>query len=243
MSYLAFDLDALKMVPDAARAAGLPDAELGYGLLRLWSYCWTVKTDLVKPAHLVGFFGGDSGRVTAGLEAFGFLQADPDGLRVKGVEKYLRIRKAQSEAGKSKATNLNSSQDIATGSPQAQPELSSPTAQALTASSEQRAPNSEQRTPNIIPLPKKPENRFESGEAYFAWLQHERLEAGFVTEKPPQGLGGWFSEVMLELNGDGARLDATVRAFAKDDFWRKRNAPMRGLMSKWRDYVPRAVAS
>lgn len=242
MSYLAFDLDALKLVPDAARSAGLPDAELGYGLLRLWSYCWTTKTDVVKPAHLIGFFGGDSARVVAGLEAFGFLQTDPNGLRVKGVEKYLRIRKAQSEAGKTRAAELNSSAATAGSSPPAEQQVSRPTVPPLTASSEQRTANTEHPAA-VVPLPPKPENRYESGEAYFAYLQHERHEAGFVTEKPPAGLSGWFSEVMLELNGDHARLDATVRAFAKDPYWRAKNAPMKGLMAQWRRYVPRAVSS
>lgn len=95
----------------------------------------------------------------------------------------------------------------------------------------------------VVPLPPKPENQYASGEAYFAWLQHDRHENGFVTEKPPPGLSGWFSEVMLELNGDHARLDATVQAFARDKYWRDKGAPMRGLMSQWRKYVPRAVSS
>lgn len=96
---------------------------------------------------------------------------------------------------------------------------------------------------SVVPLPQKPADRFESGEAYFAWLQNERHEAGFVTEKPPMGLSGWFSEVMLELNGDRDRLDATVAAFGRDPYWRKQNLPMRALMKKWRDYVPAARAS
>ena len=56
MSYLAFDLDALKMVPDTARTAGVDDSTIGYGLVRLWQYCWLAKTDQVKPIQLSGFF-------------------------------------------------------------------------------------------------------------------------------------------------------------------------------------------
>ena len=38
MPYIAFDLDALKHVPDAARAADAREADVGYGLVRLWAY-------------------------------------------------------------------------------------------------------------------------------------------------------------------------------------------------------------
>lgn len=250
MSYLAFDLDALKLVPDTARAADVPEAVIGYGLLRLWGFCWTAKVEHVEGSHLRGFFQApDYQLITDALCAFGFLERQPNRFRVRGAERYLRVRKARSEGAKKTNEKRWSEvakppQEIAPASLERQLSDQQPSPPvALTPSSEQRAPNTEHRAAIVVPLPKKPENRFESGDAYFAWLQHERHAAGFVTEKPPAGLGAWFSEVMLELNGDGERLDATVRAFAKDAFWRQRNAPMRGLMAKWRDYVPRAVAS
>ena len=104
MPYIAFDLDALKHVPDMARAAGCREDVVGYGLVRLWAWCWTEKREDVTDTHLRGFFGADVGAV---LEAFGHLAGSPSGWRVRGAEKYLRIARAQRESGKNHAVNLN----------------------------------------------------------------------------------------------------------------------------------------
>ncbi len=106
MSYLAFELDALKMVPDAARAAGLSEPVLGYGLVRLWDYCWTAKTDRIQPAHLTGFFGGEPTKIADALGAFGFLESDGLGFRVRGAARYLRLHLGQREGGKKSKGNL-----------------------------------------------------------------------------------------------------------------------------------------
>ncbi len=106
MPYIAFELDALKHVPDAARSAGLPEADLAYGLLRLWNYCWSKKTDHVSAAHLTGFFGGDPTRVASAMGAFDFLEADLEGFRVRGAARYLRISEGRSKGGKAASKNL-----------------------------------------------------------------------------------------------------------------------------------------
>lgn len=156
MSYLAFDLDALKMVPDCARSSGLSEAELGYGLVRLWSYCWTVKTDRVKPAHLGGFFGGpDRSALICALIAFEFLEGDAEGnYRVRGADRYLRITDAQSRGGKRAKNNLRrgtSKPEVEPGTSPGclpgvageQPEVSRESAPALTPNTEHRTPSSE----------------------------------------------------------------------------------------------------
>lgn len=149
MSYLAFDLDALKVVPDAARAAGVSEAQFGYGLVRLWSYCWTAKTENVKAAHLRGFFEApDFSAVTGSLEAFGFAERTlGETYRVRGAERYLRVRKAQSDGGKAASGNLKQNATPPGTPPPAgspgKPEVSRTTSPALTPNSEQRTASSE----------------------------------------------------------------------------------------------------
>lgn len=96
----------------------------------------------------------------------------------------------------------------------------------------------------LLPLPKTPDDPFANGDAFFAHMQLDRHSAGLVTEKPPQGLNGWFSEMMLEFNGNREAVELTVRNFARDPYWRKENLPIRALMKNWRKYAPqRRVAS
>lgn len=104
-------------------------------------------------------------------------------------------------------------------------------------------PSEEERP--TTPLPNLPDDRFASGSAYFAWLQHERHAEGFVTEKPPHpnDLGAFWSEVMLEFNGEGELLDAAVAKWAADPYWRERGLPFRGLMKQWRSYAPKRRAA
>ena len=254
MSYLQFDLDALKRVPDAARAARCTEESLGYGLVRLWQYCWTEKVDTVSDTHISGFFGGgDEIRVSASLIAFKFLERTPEGLRVRGADKYLRITEAQSKAGKANAKNLRRGAEVVPEETRAgagtQPGATRESSPALTASSEQRTASTEHRKEEepppqkIIPLPPKPDNPFANGSSFFAFLQQERRAAGYATETPPRGLDAWFSEMMMELNGDTDRIQGTVAAFARSEYWKPKNLPIAALMSKWREFVPRKVGA
>lgn len=104
MSHIAFDLDALPLVPKVARSAGIGEAVVGWGLTQMWEWCWREKTDRVTTNHLRGFFGAELGAI---LVDFGFLEAVGSSLwRVRGAARYLRITAAQSEAGKKHAGNL-----------------------------------------------------------------------------------------------------------------------------------------
>lgn len=104
MSHIAFDLDALPLVPKVARSAGIQEAVVGWGLTQMWEWCWREKTDRVTTNHLRGFFGAELGAV---LVDFGFLEAVGSSLwRVRGSARYLRISQAQSEAGKRSKGNL-----------------------------------------------------------------------------------------------------------------------------------------
>lgn len=103
MAYIAFDLDAFSLVPQVAQAADVQPSIIGWGLAQLWQWCWRAKADAVTLTHLKGFFGSD---VSDALVTFGFLERSSGGFRVRGAGRYLRIHKAQSEAGKKAIGNL-----------------------------------------------------------------------------------------------------------------------------------------
>lgn len=97
-SYLAFELDALNVVPDVAVAGGTTPGVVCYGLLRLWAWCFREEVEVVHQVHLKGFFGVD---LEVPLEAFGFIVAiDDKHWRVCGAERYLKVKAAQREGGK-----------------------------------------------------------------------------------------------------------------------------------------------
>lgn len=108
MSYIAFDLDALNVVPDVASACGLPPGDVAHGLLKLWAWCFREKTDMVSTTHLSGFFGGKA--AGGALEAFHFLEAEGTNWRVRGASRYLRIAAGRSKGGKAASANLKRGQ-------------------------------------------------------------------------------------------------------------------------------------
>ena len=97
MAYIAFDLDALNIVPDVAAAAGITPGAVAHGLLKLWAWCFREEVEVVSEVHLKGFFGVDLG---PSLEAFGFLARVDLGWRVRGAARYLKIKAAQRDGGR-----------------------------------------------------------------------------------------------------------------------------------------------
>lgn len=257
MAYLSFEFDALDLVPNVARVAGISESEVAYGLLHLWRYAFREKTDSITRTHLAGFFPGDHGRVLTALETFGFIALPVDGVvRVRGAERYLRVSEAKRKGGKARAANatraggkLAAAGDstsrppayagevlASAGEPHQQPP-------ALTANSEQRTANLKAEAVVAPPLPpKKPDDPFTSGAAYFAHIQHERMEGGLAREKPPHPnkLSSWWSEALMELNGDAKSLDDAFSDFTKDPYWKQTSPPFpfSAFMSQWRNYVP-----
>lgn len=148
MSYIAFDLDALNLVPSVAAAAGVRAGDITHGLLQLWAYCFRNEIEVVSEVHLKGFFGVDA---APSLEAFGFLEAHNDEWRVRGAQRYLRIKNAQREGGKKGRARSSSvigkaevGAEVDPGSTSRSTSRStSGSAQALTPSTEHRAPNVE----------------------------------------------------------------------------------------------------
>lgn len=159
--YLAVSLDAVNHAADLGRASGLTEEAAGWGLVRMWAHAFRSKVDMVTPAQVSGFFGGDVARVAVALIAFGFLEARGADFRVKGADRYLRLHEARRKGGLAAAKNLvpgarhrkrksiGSSRDAAEKQPEVQPGLLS----ALSPSTEHRAPSEKQR---IAPAPPSP---------------------------------------------------------------------------------------
>lgn len=97
--YIPFNLDALSCAPDVARSAGVTEDSVIAGLARTWAWSFKHKKDLIDKTQVKGFFGSNPDALVGPLASFGFIEPTPDGVyRVKGAERWLRIRKAQSEA-------------------------------------------------------------------------------------------------------------------------------------------------
>lgn len=158
-AYIAFDLDALNVARDVGNACGLDEAHVTHGLLRMWSWCFRSKTDLVESDHIKGFFGVDA---CGALTAFGFLSPAGEAFRVRGADRYLRISEARRLGGLNSRKNLKqfapkkpvsrrASRASAPGAAglkaEVQPGLSSGSTPALT-------PNTEHRTPNTSLKPR-----------------------------------------------------------------------------------------
>ncbi len=124
--------------------------------------------------------------------------------------------------------------------------------EALAALADRRKPVPEDEGPNAELLraitggfaPPPPQI---SGAGFFAWVQDERVKAGFGREKPqhPAKLGTWYAQALLELNGDDGRLRAAYDGFTRNSHWETAQPPwpFNAFIANWRDYVGRKPAS
>lgn len=84
-----------------ARAANVNEDRVLAGLNRLWHWAWVQKNDVIDVGQLAGVFGGERiDALAAAMVAQGFLEARPDDWRIRGAERYLRIRKTRSDNAK-----------------------------------------------------------------------------------------------------------------------------------------------
>lgn len=113
---------------------------------------------------------------------------------------------------------------------------------AVPSRAEPSKPEEEAKTP---PPPKRPDDQWASGEAFFAWLQCERVDGGYVAELPPnhRALGAFFSQFLGELNGDTERALATVKAWLRSAHWKEKKYPFASFMKLWREFVPRKTVA
>lgn len=106
MSYIAFELDAFNQVPLVATVTGLKPSDITHGLMTMWVYVFRSSVDRVTDLHIDAFFGAK--KIAPVLATFGFLEADGDGWRVKGGDRYKRVREMRSKAGKlGRAAQIN----------------------------------------------------------------------------------------------------------------------------------------
>lgn len=142
MPYIAFELDAMARAENVARARSLPDTVVKGGLLNLWAHCFRETTDDVTRVQVQAFFGHD---VAADLEAFGFLEVRGLAYRVRGAERYLRLKKAYAK-GAAKTNALRRRPKASDSVAIASPGVRSETPSHRAASSEHRTATTEEKT-------------------------------------------------------------------------------------------------
>lgn len=238
MSYIAFDLDALNVVPSVASAAGLRVGDVSHGLLTMWAWCFREETDVVSAVHVRGFFGADCADA---LAAFGFLSAAEDGFKVRGADRYLRIKQAQREGGKKgRAASLSpvgTSGETSRSTSRSTSWSTLKSEQALTPSTEHRTPNTEHQGEEAPPPPqpvvaafelKKPDIEAIDGwgkEDFWRAAEITRRDSGFPPERWPNpvALSRWWGEAQ-QATDTRTLADAFVR-FTQDKHWRAASPP------------------
>lgn len=161
MSHIAVDLKVIEVhAPMVARVLEEPVAITLGGLNLLWHRCWSTQQATISRIGLAGIFGIE--RIDLRIEALidaGFLTPEGDTFRVRGAEKYLRIREGNSRGGHAAKGNLRKGHKPGPkpgpkpeGEPGTEPEATREGAggepgnlpgsiPALTPSTEHRAPN------------------------------------------------------------------------------------------------------
>jgi len=271
-SYIAFELDALNVVPSVAAAAGMRPSDVSHGLLMMWAWCFRESAERVTAVHVRGFFGTDC---CDALTAFGFLKPDSDGFVVRGADRYRRVSEARSAGGKKASGNLKRGTQRPTTQPGLEPgdfPGSLPAAAgdqpgnapgslpALTPSTEHRAPNTESKAAEKDQPPPKtlalaafaiegpdPE-RMESWSAQEFWkaFELERRANGFPPEKwpAPNSLRDWWTEARGAF--DVRVLGMAASNYYRDAHWQQARppCPWAGFAKQWAKFLPRkAVAS
>jgi hypothetical protein len=255
VSYIAFELDALNVVPSVAAAAGLRVGDVSHGLLTMWAWCFREKTQHVTAVHVRGFFGSDC---VDALSAFGFLQADAEGLRVRGADRYLRVSEQRRTAGKARAASAGRAAGRLTSDTPAADQRATSGGPALTPSTEHRAPNTEHLEAAVQPQPKPlaittfvieapdPE-AIESWTAQDFWraFETERRAAGYPPEKwpHPNSLRDWWQEARGAF--DVRVLGMAAESYHRDPHWMSRlpACPWAGFAKQWTKFIPRKAAS
>ena len=123
MSHIAVDLKVIEVhAPAVARVMEEPVAVTLGGLSLLWHRCWSTQQDTISRIGLGGIFGME--RIDLRIEALadaGFLEPLAEGFRVRGAQKYLRIRQGNSKGGKAASGNLKRGTRKAGREPEGEP--------------------------------------------------------------------------------------------------------------------------
>jgi hypothetical protein len=101
MAYIQVELMAIEHADFVAQALGCKRVEVLGGLVELWQFSWKRGTDIHQANALQAWFAFEPSKTLSVLEAFGFVEDFKDGtFRVRGAERYLRIREKRAEAGR-----------------------------------------------------------------------------------------------------------------------------------------------
>jgi hypothetical protein len=149
VSHIAVDLKVIEgLAASVARASGLDEDRVGWGLVRLWHHCWVSRNEQLTRARLAGIFGASNlDPLLEALTTFGFLEAMEGGWRVRGAHKYLRVQEGRSRGGKLASGNLKrgasapASSRLPPGFLPASSRLESRLPPGLSPSTEHRAPS------------------------------------------------------------------------------------------------------
>ncbi len=267
MPHIEFDLDAKKLVPKVARALGVADHQIGWGLLELWEWCWAERSMTVRAHQVPGFFGIIQGDLTGALEAFGFLSpTESEGeYMVRGAAKRLGLSKVRSEAGKKggQATNrgksnlsnlkqvteakpkqlLSNAEAVAEAKPKPLHPSTLPPFHPTTQEAEEAAPPP---AAAFVIEPPTGDPADWTGQDFWRWVQGRRQASGLVAERwpRPEALSRWWSAVRMVVT-DVARLQEAFYRYGADKFWEAKTPPhpWSGFQSEWQKYVPQEFAA
>lgn len=101
MAYIQVELMAIEHAEFAAQSLGCKRVEVLGGLVELWQFSWKRCEDIHQTSVLQAWFAFEPSKTLSVLEAFGFAEDLKNGtFRVRGAERYLRIREQRAAAGK-----------------------------------------------------------------------------------------------------------------------------------------------
>lgn len=166
--YIAVELEAIEQVPAVAALAGRPEAEVGWGLIRLWRHAWRLRVSVLPTRVVEAFLPG----CAEALTAFGFVEVTGEVATLRGMDRYLRVKEAQARAATETNTKRSESGAVSAPvsdlfSPEKEQEryesgaVSAP--EERTANSEQRRAKTSSRQPSVW-------------ERLFRQMQEERAE-------------------------------------------------------------------
>jgi len=259
LPWLQADQEGLARCRLLARLLGVPETQgIGIGMA-LWQ--WALECapdgdfsgnvpDSALMSAAVGWAVDDAARLVTELQRVGLVATTPQ-LRVRGLERYRRAWEKNRRSPRKSVKSVDAVPEPGANPPGSAPKPARQTQTQTQTYTEASLPAVVEITPRPRvsdppggppPPPPKPDSPLASPESFFAWVQHERVSFGYVTEKPPhpRKLSTWWNEVGLELSGDFARVRAAFEGYAKDAFWRGKQppSPFEGFMAQWRKYAP-----
>lgn len=210
---------------------------------------------------------GDPVAFVDGLEAAGLVERVPEGLRVRGLDRYEkaltknerdaeRLRTSRRRSGDVAATSRRCRRVDADADADAEKMTSSSsaptTSDPVSAMGGMPAPKDLDRrgdapdrrhVPAIVTKPDTPPEAW-TGEDFFRWAQFIRQKAGLAPEqRRPRELGSWYSGALMLTGGAVQPLKEAFYGFGDDEFWKNAKPPLpfAGFIDQWTKWLPRGA--